>query len=215
MAYQLGTKPLPKPMMTLPEGANLCGISINFWTVCTAVSMILMAYPVISKHFRYFFQFLQIQVEESSRNLFFPWSHFDFELVNKNTTAKYLYSVPFYDCFTYSSIFKLFHIFSSFFRFRWMKPISSRKPSQFPSSNEHVNSNTTVKYWYSAHFCCCFISLENYNFLHGKILHIYPFQTFWNFYPSFFHFKWKKDISSRKPSQLWVSLPMEGTCKQQ
>ena len=65
MAYQLGSKPLPKQMMTLPEGANLCGISINFWTVCTAVSMILMTYPVISKHFRYFFQFLQSQVEET------------------------------------------------------------------------------------------------------------------------------------------------------
>ena len=48
------------------------------------------------------------------------------ELVNKNTTEKYLYSAHFYCCFTYSSIFKLFHIFSSFFRFsmfRWKKPI--------------------------------------------------------------------------------------------
>ena len=49
MAYQWGAKPLPKPMMT----------------VCAAVSIILMTYPVISKHFRYFFQFLQIHVEET------------------------------------------------------------------------------------------------------------------------------------------------------
>ena len=197
MAYQLGAKLLPKPMMTLSEGANLCGISINFCTVCAAVSVILMTYPVISKHFRYFFQCLQIQVEET---IFFPWSHCDFELVNKNITEKYLYSAHFYSCFTYSFIFKVFHIFSSFFRFRWKKPISSRKPSQFSSSNEHVNSNTIVKYWYLAHFCCCFINLENYNFLQGKLLHIYPFQTFKFFYPSFFHLKWKKTISSRKPS---------------
>ena len=89
-----------------------------------------------------------------------------FELVNKNTTEKYLCSAHFYCCFT---IFKLFHIFSSFFRFSWKKPISSSKPSQFSGSNEHVNSNATVKYWYSAQFCCCFISLENYN-LQEKIL---------------------------------------------
>ena len=75
------------------------------------------------------------------------------ELVNKNTTEKYLYSAPSYCCFTYSSIFKLFHNFSSFFCFRWKKPISSSKPSQFPDSNEHVNSNATVKYWYSAQLC--------------------------------------------------------------
>ena len=103
------------------------------------------------------------------------------ELVNKNTTEKYLYSAHSYCCFTYSSIFKLFHIFSSFFRFRWKKPIASSKPSQFPGSNEHVNSNATVKYWYSAQLCCCFISLENYNFLQEKILHlpgIHPISNF-------------------------------------
>ena len=92
------------------------------------------------------------------------------ELVNKNTTEKYSYFAHFYCCFTYSSIFKLFHIFSSFFHFRWKKPISSSKPSQFPGSNEHENSNATVKYWYSAQLCCCFIGLENYNFLQEKIL---------------------------------------------
>ena len=169
----------------------------------------------LSGHFQTFEIFLPVSSNSGGRNLFFPRSHCDFELVNKNTTEKCLYSAHFYGCFTYSSIFKLFHIFSSFFRFRWKKPISSRKPSQFPSSNEHVNSNAIVKCWYSVHFCCCFISLENYNFLQGKILHIYPFQTFESFYHSFFHFKWKKLISSRKPSQFLVSLPMEGTCKQQ
>ena len=109
--------------------------------------------------------------------------------------------------FTYSSIFKLFHIFSGFFHFKRKKPISSRKPWQFPGSNEHVNSNTTVKYWYSAPFCCCLISLENYNFLQGKITYSTIFKLF-NLYPSFFHFKWKKPISSRKPSQFLVSLPI-------
>ena len=92
------------------------------------------------------------------------------ELVNKNTTEKYLYSANSYCCFTYSSIFKLFHIFSSFFCFRWNKPISSSKPSPFSGNNELVNSNATVKYWYSVQLCCCFISLENYNFLQEKIL---------------------------------------------
>ena len=92
-----------------------------------------------------------------------------FEFVNKNTAENYLCSAHFYCCFTYSSIFRLFHIFSSFFCFSCKKPISSSKPSQFPGSDEHVNSNATVKYWYSAQFCCCFISLENYN-LQEKIL---------------------------------------------
>ena len=139
MAYQLGAKPLPKPMMTLPEGANLCGISINFCTLCAAVSIILMTYPVISKHFRYFFQFLQIQVEETYFSMKSLWIC-DFELIYKNTTEKNLYSAHFYGCF-YG--------------------------------------------WHSAHFCCCFISLENYNFLQGKILHVYPFQTFWKFLSQF------------------------------
>ena len=136
------------------------------------------------------------------------------ELENKNTTEKYLYSAHSYCCFTYSSIFKLFHIFSSFFRFRWKKPISSSKPSQFPGSNEHVNSNATVKYWYSAQLCCCFISLENYNFLQEKILptrYSSNIKLFINLYPSFLHFKWKKPISSRKPSQFLVSLTLEAT----
>ena len=53
------------------------------------------------------------------------------ELVNRNTTEKYLHSAHFYCCFTYSSIFKLFHISSSFFHFRRKKPISFRMPSQF------------------------------------------------------------------------------------
>ena len=136
------------------------------------------------------------------------------ELVNKNTTEKYLYSAHSYCCFTYSSIFKLFHIFSSFFRFRWKKPISSSKPSQFPGSNEHVNSNATVKYWYSAQLCCCFISLENYSFLQEKILptrYSSNITLFFNLYPSFLHFRWKKPISSKKPSQFLVSLTLEAT----
>ena len=142
------------------------------------------------------------------------------ELVNKNTTEKYLYSAHFYCCFTYSSIFKLFHIFSSFFRFRWKKPIhifssffrftwkkpiSSSKPSQFPGSNEHVNSNATVKYWYSAQLCCCFIRelqlLARENITYPVFIH---FQTVSStssgrnlFLPGshhsfWFHFPWKE-----------------------
>ena len=208
MAYQLGAKPLPKPMMTLPEGANLCGISINFCTVCAAVSIILMTYPVISKHFRYFFQFLQIQVEETYFfhevivNLWF-WTY-----IQKYNWKEFVFC-PFLWLFYLFIHFQSFSYFSSFFRFRWKKPISSRNPSQFPSSN------TTVKYWYSAHFCCCFISLENYNFLQGKILHIYPFQTFWKILSQSLPLQVEKPISSREPSQFLVSLPMEGTCKQQ
>ena len=37
-------------------------------------------------------------------------------------------------------------ISSSSFHFKWKKPISSRMPSQFPGSNELVNSNATAKY---------------------------------------------------------------------
>ena len=66
---------------------------------------------------------------------------------------------PFLRLFYLFIHFQTFSYFSSFFRFRWKKPISSRKPSQFPSSNEHVNSNTIVKYWYSVHFCCCWCAI--------------------------------------------------------
>ena len=66
--------------------------------------------------------------------------------------------------------FQTFSYFFQFLPFQVEEPISSSKPSQFPGSNEHVNSNETVKYWYSAQLCCCFISLENYNFLQEKIL---------------------------------------------
>ena len=160
-----------------------------------------MTYPVISKHFIYFFQFLQIQVEET---YLFQEAIVIFSLRDWTCKQKYKWKIfifcPFSWYFTYSSICNLFRIFSSFFHFKRKKTISSRKPWQFPCSNEHINSNTTVKYWYSAYFCCCLISLENYNFIH--------FQTFFNLYPSFSHSKWKKPISSRKPSQFLVSLPI-------
>ena len=166
MAYQLGAKPLPKPMTTLPEGANLCGISINY-TVCAAVSIILMTYPVIFKHFEYvssFFKFRWKKPISSMKPLWFSLS--GIELVNKNTTDKCLYSAhfpihPFSNCFIF---------FSSFFHSSGRKLISSRKPWQFPGSNEHVNSNTTIKHWYSARFCGWLSNLENYNFLQEKIL---------------------------------------------
>ena len=154
MAYQLSAK--PKPMMALPEGANLCGISINFCTVCALVSIIYMTNPIISKPLgwrapktatsatpvsdvtwprsqqavivvvpsfnslvidsRNAFQiFLPVSSNAGGRNLFLPWSNCDFtlriELVNKNTTEKYLYSAHFYCCFTYSSIFFFFSYF--------------------------------------------------------------------------------------------------------
>ena len=125
-----------------------------------------------------FFQFLQIQVEET---FFFHKAIAMFPLRDWTYKQKYNWKVlssdNFYCCFTYSSNFKHFHIFSSFFCLRRKKPISSRNSSQFSSSNEHVNSNTTVKYQYSAHFCC-FINLENYSFLLGKILLIHPFSNF-------------------------------------
>ena len=109
--------------------------------------------------------------------------------------------------------FQTFSYFFQFLPFQVEEPISSSKPSQFPGSNEHVNSNETVKYWYSAQLCCCFISLENYNFLQEKILptrYSYIFKLFFIFTPvsstssernlflpgshhSFwFHFLWKE-----------------------
>ena len=168
-----------------------------------------MTYPVISNHFRYFFQCLQIQVEET---YFFHEAIVIFTLRDWTCKQKYNWRI-----FIFCPFLLLFHLFihfqtfSSFFRFRWKKPISSSKPSQFPGSNEHVNSNETVIYWYSAQLCCCFISLENYNFLQEKILptrYSYIFKLFLIFTP--FHFKWKKPISSRKPSQFLVSLLLEG-----
>ena len=175
-----------------------------------------MTYPVISKHFRYFFQCLQIQVEET---YFFHEAIVIFTLRDWTCKQKYNWKI-----FIFCPFLLLFHLFinfqtspyffSSFFRFRWKKPISSSKPSQFPGSNEHVNSNATVKYWYSAQLCCCFISLENYNFLQEKILptrYSSNIKFFFNLYPSFLHFKWKKPISSRKPSQFLVSLTLEAT----
>ena len=148
-----------------------------------------MTYPVISKHFRYFFQCLQIQVEET---YFFHEAIVIFTLRDWTCKQKYNWKIfifcPFlllFHLFIYFQTFSYFfqflsfqHVqveetysyFSSFFRFRWKKPISSSKPSQFPGSNEHVNSNATVKYWYSAQLCCCFISLDNYYFLQEKIL---------------------------------------------
>ena len=171
-----------------------------------------MTYPVISKHFRYFFKCLQIQVEET---YFFHEALVIFTLRDWTCKQKYNWKIfifcPFLLLFHY---FKLFHIFSSFFHFMWKKPISSSKPSPFPGNNEHVNSNATVKYWYSAQLCCCFISHENYNFLQEKILptrYSSIFKHFFNLYPGFFQFKWKKPISSRLPAQFLVSLPLEGT----
>ena len=119
------------------------------------------------------------------RNLFLPWSHCDFHSqgLNKNTTEEYLYSAHFYCCFIY---FQTFSYFFQFLPFQVEEPISSSKPSQFPGSNGHVNSNETVKYWYSAQLCCCFISLENYNFLQEKILptrYSYIFKLFLIFTP--------------------------------
>ena len=133
-----------------------------------------MTYPVISKHFRYFFQFLQIQFEET---YFFQEAIVIFSLRDWTCKQKYKWKIfifcPFSWYFTYSSIFNLFHIFFQFLPLQAEKKLSSRKPWQFPRSNEHVNSNTTVRYWYSAYFCCCLISLENCNFIH--------FQTFLTF----------------------------------
>ena len=77
---------------------------------------------------------------------------------------------PFFLLFHLFIHFQTFSYFFPFLPFQVEEPISSSKPSQFPGSNGHVNSNETVKYWYSAQLCCCFISLENYNFLQEKIL---------------------------------------------
>ena len=159
--------------MTLPEGTNLChvcgiySISTQYVQLYQSFWWLVQSFPNILDISSSVFKFRWKKPISSMKQLWFPLS--GIELVNKNTTEKYLYSAHFYCCFNYSSIFKLFHIFSSFFHFRWKKPNSSSKPSQFPGSNEHVNSNATVKYWYSAQFCC-FISLENYNFLQEKIL---------------------------------------------
>ena len=104
--------------------------------------------------------------------------------------------------------FQTFSYFFQFLPFQVEEPISSSKPSQFPGSNGQVNSNETVKYWYSAQLCCCFISLENYNFLQEKILptqYSYIFKLFLIFTPvsSTYFFQEAITVSG--------SLPLEGT----
>ena len=180
-----------------------------------------MTYPVISKHFRYFFQCLQIQVEET---YFFHEAIVIFTLRDWTCKQKYNWKIfifcPFlllfhlfiyFQTFSYFFQFLSFQVeetysyFSSFFRFTWKKPISSSKPSQFPGSNEHVNSNATVKYWYSAQLCCCFIRelqlLARENITYPVFIH---FQTVSStssgrnlFLPGshhsfWFHFPWKE-----------------------
>ena len=138
-----------------------------------------MTYHFISKYFRYFFQFFQLQV----KSLWFSLS--GIEPVHRNTTEKYLYSAHFIVVLPIHPISNFFYILSSFFHFRRKKPICSRTPSQFPSNNELVNSNIAVKYWYSAHICCCLFSFENYNFLQRKILPIHPFSNFLKMFTQF------------------------------
>ena len=140
-----------------------------------------MTYPVISNHFRYFFQCLQIQVEET---YFFHEAIVIFTL--RDWTKIQLKNIYILSIFTVVSPIHPFSNFFIFFPFQVEEPISSSKPSQFPGSNEHVNSNETIKYWYSAQLCCCFISLENYNFLQEKILptwYSYIFKLFLIFTP--------------------------------
>ena len=171
-----------------------------------------MTYPVISKHFRYFFQF-QLQVEET---YFFLKAIVVFTLRDRTCKQKYNRKVfifcPFLLLFY---LFIHFRTFSYFFQFLPLLP----RLHQFPGSNELVNSNTTVKYWYSAHTCCCFISFENYNFLKKKKKKISPFYTFSNFLnfipvsstssgrnllvflpgspcSFWFHFPWKEHVNS-------------------
>ena len=144
-----------------------------------------MTYPVISNHFRYFFQCLQIQVEET---YFFHEAIVIFTLRDwTKIQLKNTYLLPIFTVVSPIHPFSnFFNLYPSFFHFKWKKPFSSSKPSQFPGSNEHVNSNATVKYWYSSQLCCCFISLENYNFLQEKILPIwysYIFKLFLIFTP--------------------------------
>ena len=88
-------------------------------------------------------------------------------------------------------------------------------PSQFPGSNELVNSNATAKYCIQHIFAVVSLVLRITTSCKEKYYLFTHFHTFQKFHPSFFHFKRKKPISSRKLLQFLVSLPMERTCKQQ
>ena len=106
-------------------------------------------------------------------------------------------------------------ISSSSYHFKWKKPISSRMPSQFPGSNELVNSNATAKYCIQHIFAVVSLVLRITTSCKENITYSPIHILFKKIYPSFFHFKRKKPISSRKLLQFLVSLPMERTCKQQ
>ena len=106
-------------------------------------------------------------------------------------------------------------ISSSSFHFKWKKHISSRMPSQFPGSNELVNSNATAKYCIQHIFAVVSLVLRITTSCKEKYYLFTHLHTFKKNHPSFFHFKRKKPISSKKLLQFLVSLPMERTCKQQ
>ena len=188
-----------------PLWFSLSGIEQKYnWRIFIFCPFLLLFHLFI--HFQtvsYFFQFLPFQVEEpisSSKPLQFPGSN---EHVNRNETVKYWYSAQL-----------SFNLYPSFFHFKWKKPISSSKPSQFPGSNEHVNSKTSCKILvFSTSFAGVSLVLRFTTSCKRKyyLPGIHTFSNFFNLYPSFFHFKWKKPISSRKPSQFLVSLPLEGT----
>ena len=106
-------------------------------------------------------------------------------------------------------------IYSSSFHFKWKKPITSRMPSQFPGCNELVNSNANTKYCIQYIFAVASLVLRITTSCKEKYYLFTHFHIFFKFYPSFFHFKRKKPISSRKLLQFLVSLPTERTCTQQ
>ena len=134
----------------------------------------------VSKQFWYFFQFLRLQVEEI---YFFNEAIVIFTLRGRTCKQTYKWKVfilcPFILLFYLFMHFQTFSYFSSFFHIRRKKPISSRTPSQFPGSNELVNSNTIVKYWYSAHICCSLVLRITTSYQEKYYLFTH-FQTFQN-----------------------------------
>ena len=148
-----------------------------------------MTYPVSSKHFRYFFQFLQLQVEET---YFFhhQWSLCYFHSQGQNLWTeiqlKSIYILPIFTVVVTYSIHP-FSNFSYFFQFLRLQVeenyffLEAIAVSGFTSHGR--NKQTAIKYSYSAHFAVVSLVLRIKASCKGKYLLNHPFQPFFQFLP--------------------------------
>ena len=149
----------------------------------------------------------------------FPGSN---ELVNSNATAKYciqhIFAVVSLVLRITTSCKEKYYLFTISILFKFFIPVSSTSRGRnlfLPGSywsiwfhfpwKEHVNSNTIVMYLYSTQFAVVSLVLRITASCKGKYLLNLAFQLFSSFFQFlplqveetyFFHFRWKKPISS-------------------